>query len=77
MTLRLFSKHIAVAVPGPNDGGFFDEGVGPIFLDDVACTGSESDLTQCDHNGIGNHNCNHGDDVGVICAGDYPNNCMM
>ena len=65
------SEHITTAVPGPINGGFFGEGSGPIFLDNVLCTGAESALTQCHHRGIGNHDCHHGDDAGVICRGDH------
>ncbi|CAJ1075388.1 LOW QUALITY PROTEIN: uncharacterized protein LOC124998123 [Xyrichtys novacula] len=47
----------------------FGEGSGPIFLDDVACSGSESFLTDCQHQGFGTHNCGHGEDAGVVCSG--------
>ena len=46
----------------------FGQGSGPIFLDNVACTGTESALTECRHNGIGIANCFHSDDAGVICS---------
>ena len=39
-----------------------------ILLDDVACNGSESLLIDCSHAGIGNENCGHGEDVGIICT---------
>ena len=42
----------------------------------MACTGTESTLTQCSHNGIGNHDCSHSEDAGVICEGDEMNVCM-
>ena len=45
----------------------FDPGIGPIFLDDVGCTGSETSLNDCPHNGVGVHNCVHREDAGVIC----------
>ena len=38
-------------------------------MDDVSCTGSESSITSCTY--ISNHNCVHGEDVGVICARKY------
>ena len=46
----------------------FGEGTGPIWLDDVFCTGSESELLECPHNGIGNHNCEHFEDASVRCS---------
>uniref|UniRef100_A0A8C4GH36 SRCR domain-containing protein n=1 Tax=Dicentrarchus labrax TaxID=13489 RepID=A0A8C4GH36_DICLA len=47
----------------------FGSGTGQIWLDDVACSGSERSLTQCQHGGFGAHNCNHGEDAGVVCSG--------
>ena len=44
------------------------DGTGQIVLDDLQCTGSESRLIDCPHNGLGNHNCDHTDDAGVRCA---------
>lgn len=46
-----------------------ESGSGPIYLDNVGCTGSESSLLECTHNGIGVHNCRHTDDIGVKCQG--------
>ena len=45
----------------------FGGGVGQIWLDDVECDGSELDLTNCPRSSFGDHNCNHGEDAGVIC----------
>ncbi|XP_072051889.1 uncharacterized protein [Amphiura filiformis] len=39
----------------------------PIYFDDVDCIGDEDGLELCNHNGIGNHNCVHSEDVGVEC----------
>ena len=47
--------------------GQYYEGRGPIFLDDVGCRGNEFSLLECYHPGIGVHNCQHDDDVGIEC----------
>ena len=46
----------------------------PIWLDDVTCTGHESRLIDCPHNGLGNHNCALTEDAGVTCTGSFPSN---
>ena len=48
----------------------FGRGVGPITLDNVACTSSEMSLLACRHNKLFMHNCNHQKDAGVRCNND-------
>ena len=44
---------------------YFGQGTGPIQIDNVGCSGSESVLVQCSH--ITNDNCGHHEDAGVRC----------
>ncbi|XP_069063302.1 HHIP-like protein 1 [Pleurodeles waltl] len=47
----------------------FGEGVDlRILLDDVRCVGTEGTLLECRRSKIGQHNCGHEEDVGVICG---------
>ena len=47
----------------------FGVGSGPIFLDDVQCTSSSSQLLECPSRPILSHNCLHSADAGVGCEG--------
>ena len=47
----------------------FGQGTGAIVLDNVACSGNETTLLSCSHNGVGIHNCVHSEDAGVGCRG--------
>ena len=60
--------------------GVFGPGSGPVFLDEVVCSGTEQELLECAHAGIGNHICGravsteiiqseHELDVAIMCRG--------
>ena len=47
----------------------FGQGSGPIWLDSVTCTGSESTLASCGHLGFNiTRICSHSEDAGVLCS---------
>nr|XP_055045526.1 scavenger receptor cysteine-rich type 1 protein M130-like [Misgurnus anguillicaudatus] len=48
-------------------GAFFGQGSGPVWLDDVGCSGNEPTVTNCSSNALGTSTCSHGQDAGVIC----------
>uniref|UniRef100_A0A8C8AM08 Soluble scavenger receptor cysteine-rich domain-containing protein SSC5D n=1 Tax=Otus sunia TaxID=257818 RepID=A0A8C8AM08_9STRI len=55
-----------VALSAPSSAQF-GWGTGPIWLDDVSCTGKETDFFECPAKMWGSHNCHHGEDAGVVC----------
>ena len=49
---------------------YYGEGSGPIWLDYIACEGTESTLARCGHLGFNvTRSCSHSEDSGVRCHG--------
>ena len=59
----------------PFRNAFFGAGAGPIFLDDVQCSSTSSQLLECFSNPILTHNCLHTADAGVGCEGTFNSIC--
>ena len=52
--------------------GKYGPGVGPIYLDDVKCSGSESHLLECPQLPLSAvHNCDHTEDATAVCPGQF------
>ena len=71
--------HITAGIAYSN--AHFGAGTGPIFLDDVQCTSSASQLLECSSRPILTHNCQHSADAGVGCEGiqcrlSHSHNCF-
>ena len=45
----------------------YSHGTGNIWLDDLSCVGSEVNIFDCNAEPVGEHNCYHVEDVGVMC----------
>ncbi len=50
----------------------YGSGTGPIYLDEVICSGTESSILDCQY--ITDHDCSHNDDIGVQCG--LPSQCQ-
>ena len=66
-----FSGGTALQGTSPSNSGSpkhsFGPGTGEILLENIKCSGSEESIFDCDHSGIGVHNCDHREDAGVRC----------
>ncbi|XP_062609785.1 deleted in malignant brain tumors 1 protein-like, partial [Saccostrea cucullata] len=46
---------------------YFGQGDDKIWFDNLDCLGTEDEVMNCSHDGIGVHNCTHDNDAGVSC----------
>ena len=65
-----FSSHCYLPSAGARaaQGGNFPSGRGSILLDDMECTGMESNIFNC-FGETKKHDCSHSEDAGVVCEG--------
>ena len=47
----------------------YGEGSGTVWMSSLACSGSESSISECPHLGWGETSCSHSWDAGVTCGG--------
>jgi len=52
---------------GYDANNLYGAGQGQIWLDNLECTGTESNIANCEHRSWGKNNCNHREDVSVHC----------
>jgi len=55
---------------GRHLGTRYGRGTGPIWLDDLQCRGSETQLANCPHRMWGYNDCYHSEDVSIACYND-------
>jgi len=54
----------------PVTGAYFGGGNGPA-MSHLSCVGTENNVSECSVGSVGQLNCHHGRDVGVICQGSF------
>ena len=58
--------------PSATNSGTNGQGTGRIWLDNVDCSGSEAQISDCSHRGWGVHDCTHIEEARVECSSDIP-----
>ena len=66
--ISYFTRELIVFPPDPRAVKEYGGGSGPILFDDFQCKGNESNLLECDNNGIEEHNCGPYENAGVSCG---------
>ena len=72
ITILTYMHIFSTGAIATNAIGLFGIGVGPVFLDELQCTGTEERLLDCPSDGLGRHDCSHFEDVAVICNRTEP-----
>lgn len=64
--MLLFLVIFLLAAAAAVNRAVYGQGAGPIVMDNVACTGTETSLMNCTF--LSSHNCQHFEDAGVRCV---------
>ena len=57
---------------------YYGAGSGPVWMSGLDCTGRESNISDCYHNGFTTSaHCSHSYDAGVMCASTYVYICNL
>ena len=59
------------------DNAYYVVGSFQVWIDNLNCTGTESIIEDCSHNGWGKHDCDHEEGAGVVCAAFNGNYVVM
>jgi hypothetical protein len=73
MASTMIYIHNYIVMTGAQALTTYPAGSGPIYLDNVACSGSELTLAQCTYDSH-TEDCEHFEDAGVRCARKYIDN---
>ncbi|EDV23305.1 uncharacterized protein TRIADDRAFT_27643, partial [Trichoplax adhaerens] len=52
-------------------GNLGGQGTGPIWLEGISCSGNEYNILDCGNKGWSNTDCDHKEDIGVECQGNF------
>ena len=65
--LKVVCRQLGLMGGKARTGAFFGQGTGPIWMNNVACKGTETRLESCPHRGWGRETYGHSEDAGVEC----------